>query len=174
VRGHCAASVYVSTSTRGMVTNPDKFPADSCWPSTSQWASLNTSLGGRLITDVPPALPCYPGSAHSAKACAAVNVQLTDQAFISQNPIALSYPTESCPPINATAGSPCTIGYQPSSSCPGGNLSDVPVGSCSIGDQPRYTVNATDVAHVAEGIKFARHHNIRLVVRNTGHDILRR
>lgn len=174
MRGHCPANVYVSPFSRGMVTNSHKIPGDSCWPSTSQWASLNISLGGRLITDIPPALPCYPGPAQSAEACAAINVQLTDQAFVAQNPIALSYPTESCPSINATAGSPCTVGYQLSSSCPGGNVSAVPVGSCSIGDQPPYTVNATEVAHVAEGINFARHHNIRLVVRNTGHDVLRR
>ena len=48
------------------------------------------------------------------------------------------------------------------------------VGTCSIGDQPRYTINATEIADVAAGINFARQRNIRLVVRNTGHDILRR
>ena len=46
--------------------------------------------------------------------------------------------------------------------------------SCSIGDQPLYTVNATEVADVVAGVNFAREHNVRLVIRNTGHDILRR
>lgn len=97
------------------------------------------------------------------------------QSFIAENPIALSYPTDSCPPINATAGSSCTLGDQPNDTCPNGNLTTaVPAGSCSIGDQPRYTVNATAVADVAVGVNFARERNIRLVVRNTGHDLLRR
>lgn len=94
---------------------------------------------------------------------------------MSDDPIALSYPTGSCPPVNATAGSPCTIADRPTDTCPNGNLtSAAPVGSCSIGDQPRYTVNATAVADVAAGVRFAREKNIRLVVRNTGHDLLRR
>lgn len=47
-------------------------------------------------------------------------------------------------------------------------------GNCSIGDQPWYTVNATTPEDVAKGICFAKKHGIRLVVRNTGHDILGR
>jgi hypothetical protein len=125
--------------------------------------------------DTPPALPCYPGPAQNAAACAAIDVELTNQAFIAQNPIALSYPTDSCPPINATAGNSCTIADQPMNTCPSGNsTTKQPIGVCSIGDQPRYTVNATSIADVAAGINFARQRNIRLVVRNTGHDLLRR
>jgi hypothetical protein len=35
-----------------------------------------------------------------------------------------------------------------------------------------YTINATEPAELAAGMAFARKNNIRLVVRNTGHDIL--
>ena len=94
---------------------------------------------------------------------------------MADNPIALSYPTGSCPPVNATAGWSCTVADQPTDTCPMGNLTyAAPIGSCSIGDQPRYTVNATEIADVAAGIRFAQEKNIRLVVRNTGHDLLRR
>ena len=157
------------------VTDIKQAPEDNCWPSTSQWDAFNQSLFGKLIADVPPALPCYPGPAYNTEACATIDTELTEQSFVAENPIALCYPTGSCPPINATAGSSCTIADQPTDTCPNGNLtSAAPVGSCSIGDQPRYTVNATNVADVAAGIHFAREKNIRLVVRNTGHDILRR
>ena len=94
---------------------------------------------------------------------------------MSENPIALCYPTGSCPPINATAGSACAVADRPTDTCPNGNLtSAAPLVSCSIGDQPRYTINVTAVADVAAGVRFAREKNIRLVVRNTGHDLLRR
>lgn len=172
----CTATVSRSYETQNFdATDTIQAPEDNCWPSTSQWNALNQSLSGKLIADTPPALPCYPGPAYNAAACAAIDTELTEQSFVADNPIALSYPTDSCPPINATAGSSCTIADQPKDTCPNSSLaSPAPVGSCSIGDQPRYTVNATEVADVAAGIDFARENNIRLVVRNTGHDLLRR
>ena len=147
-------------------------PNDSCWPSTSQWGQFNDSLGGKLIADVPPAIVCYPGPDFDAQACATVGVELTNQSFVEDNPIALSYPTSSCPPVNLKANS-CSIGYTGSAPCSTANTS-APVGTCSIGDQPRFTVNATEACDVESAIIFAKQHNIRLVVRNTGHDILRR
>jgi FAD/FMN-containing dehydrogenase len=56
------------------------------------------------------------------------------------------------------------------------NLSCNPFSSktspCTIGNYVQYTVNATDAAHVQKTIHFAARHNIRLVIRNTGHDLL--
>ena len=150
-------------------------PENDCWPSTSQWNTFNESISGKLIADVPPALPCYPGPAYDAEACTKIDTELTEQSFVSDNPIALSYPTDSCPPIKASAGSSCAVADQPMDTCPNGNVtSTAPIGSCSIGDQPVYTVNATRTADVVAGVNFARDKNIRLVIRNTGHDLLRR
>ncbi|KAL6719043.1 hypothetical protein ACLMJK_003278 [Lecanora helva] len=129
-------------------------PTDSCWPSTSQWNAFNTTVSGKLIADTPLAQSCYPGPAQNAEACAAINIDLTNQTFIAETAIGLSYPTESCPPVNVTA--------------------KLPLKTCSIGDQPRYTVNATEVADVVATVEYASQKNLRLVVRNTGHDILRR
>lgn len=131
-----------------------KGPEDSCWPSAAEWRALNSSVSGKLIADVQPAAPCYPGPLYDPKTCASLNVQLTNQDFVSDTAIGLSYPTGSCPPVDLEAG------QKP--------------GTCLIGDQPRYTVNATEPEDVAKGIVFAKKHNIRLVVRNTGHDILGR
>lgn len=147
-------------------------PNDQCWPSVSRWTQFNNTLGGKLIADVPPAIVCYPGPDFDAQACATVGVELTDQSFIADDPIALSYPTDSCPPVNLKAN-PCSIGYSNSAPCSTSN-SSTPAGTCSIGDQPRYTVNATEACDVEAAILFAKQHNIRLVIRNTGHDILRR
>lgn len=37
-----------------------------------------------------------------------------------------------------------------------------------------YVIKATTKAHVKEGIDFARKNNLRLIIRNTGHDFLGR
>jgi FAD/FMN-containing dehydrogenase len=43
-------------------------------------------------------------------------------------------------------------------------------GNCTIGGYPTYVVNATNVLQIQAAVNFARNANIRLVVKNTGHD----
>ena len=139
---------------RRFLTSAQQAPTDRCWPNLAQWTELNKTVSGKLIADTPLAESCYPGPAQNAEACAAIDLALTNQTYIAETAIGLSYPTESCPPVNASA--------------------NLPLKTCSIGDQPRYTVNATEVADVVAAVKYAHQSNLRLVVRNTGHDILRR
>lgn len=42
--------------------------------------------------------------------------------------------------------------------------------SCTVGGYPLYTVDARNVAHIQLAINFARNLNLRLVIKNTGHD----
>lgn len=35
------------------------FPGDACWPAQAEWATLNSSVDGRLIATVPLASPCH-------------------------------------------------------------------------------------------------------------------
>ena len=49
-----------------------------------------------------------------------------------------------------------------------------PTDTCTLGYYGVYVLKATDKAHVKAGIDFARRNNIRLVIRNTGHDFLGR
>ncbi len=84
-----------------------------------------------------------------------VDEDWTMTSFQQQSPIGYCYPTEiTCPPVNSS---------QPA-----------PASRCSLGNAPVYTVNATTVAHVVSGVVFAEKHNVRLVIRNTGHDLLDR
>ncbi|KAL8999877.1 MAG: hypothetical protein Q9169_001418 [Polycauliona sp. 2 TL-2023] len=130
-------------------------PPDPCWPSPEKWSQLNRTVAGKLINNVQPAAPCYPGPYQDDAKCEFVDSQWTSQDFQSSTPIGLSYPTESCPVVNVTAG-------------------QQPTQSCTLGDQPVYTINATEATHVSKGIRFAKRYNLRLVIRDTGHDILRR
>jgi len=45
-------------------------------------------------------------------------------------------------------------------------------GNCTLGGFPSYVINATSVYQIQLAINLARNLNIRLVVRNTGHDFL--
>ncbi|KAI9823193.1 MAG: hypothetical protein M1832_002637 [Thelocarpon impressellum] len=47
---------------------------------------------------------------------------------------------------------------------------DPPTKACEIGNYVRYAIDVGDKSHIKEGLKFSREHNIRLVLRNTGHD----
>lgn len=49
-----------------------------------------------------------------------------------------------------------------------------PSDPCTIGYQSEYVILATTPKHVQAGVVFAKKHNIRLVVRNTGHDFMGR
>lgn len=49
-----------------------------------------------------------------------------------------------------------------------------PNGSCTQGFVPEYVIMAKNRQHVKAGIDFARLNNIRLVIRNTGHDFMGR
>ncbi|KAK4541696.1 hypothetical protein LTR36_007405 [Oleoguttula mirabilis] len=85
-----------------------------------------------------------------------VDEDWSNSTFQQQFPVGYSYPTfQACPPVNASAGERAT-------------------GNCSLGDAPVCTVNATSYEHVAAGIAFAKKQNLRLVVRDTGHDLLGR
>lgn len=41
---------------------------------------------------------------------------------------------------------------------------------CTIGNYVDYAINVTQRSDISKGIFFAKKHNIRLVVRNTGHE----
>ncbi|KAF7951304.1 hypothetical protein EAE96_006625 [Botrytis aclada] len=130
-------------------------PTDGCWPSQHAWQSLNASISGKLIRAIPAAIVCYPGPQQNLDACSTVVKELSDEELVANDPIALATPiSNSCPPVDFAAGA-------------------IP-GNCSIGDAPRYVVNATTPEDVAKGVAFARKNNVRLVVRNTGHDLLGR
>ena len=45
-----------------------------------------------------------------------------------------------------------------------------PTGTCTLGGYPSYALNASTIKQIQLAVNFARNHNIRLVVKNTGHD----
>ncbi|KAF2785806.1 FAD-binding domain-containing protein [Melanomma pulvis-pyrius CBS 109.77] len=130
-------------------------PTDSCWPPVSAWESLNTTISGQLIDVQPIAISCYAGPLFNNETCATVNSEWKKCAWQANHPAGQCQDTGdlTCPPVT-----PLDINGQ----------------NCTLGNNPVYAVNATSPEHVAAGIKFAAEHNIRLTVKTTGHDFLRR
>jgi len=49
-----------------------------------------------------------------------------------------------------------------------------PTDTCTLGYYPVLAIIAKSTKHIQEGIKFATKNNLRLIIRNTGHDFLGR
>ncbi|KAF5484496.1 FAD-linked oxidoreductase ZEB1 [Colletotrichum siamense] len=128
------------------------FPGDSCWPSTETWNALNTTVGGRLIATVPLGSPCHDPT-YDAATCATLQSEWQDSEIHMESSSSIMAPffaNQSCDP------------FQPESR------------PCLLGNYVVYAVNATTAEHIQAAISFSQEHNIRFVVRNTGHDYLGR
>ncbi|KAL7266287.1 hypothetical protein RUND412_011172 [Rhizina undulata] len=138
-------------------------PSGPCWPSPYTWAALNTTLSGALISTVPLASVCYPDHPKfSREACEQVYTQWSTDALHYSDPASIMWPYWADKPPFIKG--PCL---------PTANGTGAP-GGCSLGGYAVYSINATTAEHVIEGIKFAKKYNIRLVVKNTGHDFMGR
>ena len=54
-----AGLAYLFTTAVALTSKCRCYPSESCWPSTAQWAALNSSVGGRLVATVPLGSPCH-------------------------------------------------------------------------------------------------------------------
>ncbi|KAH9911306.1 FAD-binding domain-containing protein [Epithele typhae] len=131
-----------------------------CWPSDSDFSALASRLSQPLLRPIPPATPCYIDGPDSP-ACAEANsswynaVWRADQSGAQQNTQfeTFRFPNRTIDAcyLNTTLGVPCGRG-------------SVPV----VG------VDARGAADVQAAVKFAAKHNLKVVVKSTGHDYLGR
>ena len=103
----------------------------------------------------PLALPCYPDAQYDEAACAEDLVGWYSSTYESSDPVGLDYPTNiTFPPVDITAGDTA--------------------GSCTLRPSPVYAVNATTLEDISAALTFAKKHNIRVIIKSTGHDMLGR
>jgi FAD/FMN-containing dehydrogenase len=131
------------------------FPGDACWPSQKSWGEFNRTLGGKLIATVPVASACHDDFAglvsFDAAECARVQENWAKPEFhidTTHSPMAAFFANESCDPFTDRTA------------------------PCKVGSYVAYAVAATNAADYKATIAFARKNNIRLVIRNTGHDYM--
>ncbi|THU80375.1 FAD-binding domain-containing protein [Dendrothele bispora CBS 962.96] len=126
-------------------------PSDADWPTRSVWNAFNASVDGRLIRTVPIASPCH-NPTFDAEKCQSIRDNWHEVSLhlpSSSSVMTPFFANDSCDPFTAP-DAPCVIG------------------SYII----QYAVNVSTKAHVLKTTEFARNHNIRFVLRNTGHDYL--
>ncbi|KAH6899134.1 FAD binding domain-containing protein [Coprinopsis sp. MPI-PUGE-AT-0042] len=117
------------------------------------WTALNTTVEGNLRRVIPDPAVCYNTfegiNTYNQAACQQVT-QNWSQLWQSDQAVSnhwILWTNNTClPTTNRNA-------------------------QCTIGHLPRYVILAKKREHIKAGIDFARTNNIRLVIRNTGHDL---
>ncbi|KAK4451365.1 FAD-binding domain-containing protein [Podospora aff. communis PSN243] len=127
------------------------FPGDAAWPSDKAWNAFNASLGGALIKTIPLAAPCYNNwpQVRNAAQCQHITDNWSNPRLHLEDPTSAMFPI-----------------FQGRTCLP----TDDPTQNCTLGGYASYSVAITTVSQIQLALNFARNANIRLVVRNTGHD----
>lgn len=126
------------------------YAGDSSWPDELIWHAFDFLLGKSLLEVPPIASPCYTNwDDYDEDLCTSLSDEFTDSFLHMDHPTSIMspfYQGATCMPID---GAPA---------------------NCTLGGYPYYVVNATNVAQVQLAVNVARNLNLRLVVKNTGHD----
>ncbi|KAJ5490416.1 FAD linked oxidase N-terminal [Penicillium expansum] len=140
-----------SVAKRSVHNSCKVMPGDFLWPVELIWDVFDLLLGGSLIKTVPLGSYCYPDwPQYDAAKCASISADWLTSDLHMADPASIMLPLyegRSClpSPYNYTA-------------------------SCTQGAYPTYAVNVSTVAQIQLAVNFARNLNLRLVVKNTGHD----
>lgn len=133
-------------------------PHEACWPGPEAWTALNATLGGNLVAVEPLGFPCHDPT-YSADGCAVATNQTSDSFARALAPGAVQQVNwEAWPAANES----CFVL---------GTDRAVP---CGQGSVPLYSAEVEGAAHVQAAVAFARDNNVRLAVKNSGHDYLGR
>ncbi|KAI0105249.1 FAD binding domain-containing protein [Nemania sp. FL0031] len=126
------------------------YPGTAAWPLETEWARLNSTLNGALLKPVPAAAACYSGPYQNANQCNFLLRNASSSRFYINDPLTV---LTMWPEGDTCYASASTSGL-----------------SCTQGGFPSYVVNVTTVKQIQAAVNFARNKNLRLVVKNTGHD----
>ncbi|KAI1273938.1 FAD binding domain-containing protein [Xylaria sp. FL0933] len=130
------------------------YPGTAAWPLDVEWAQLNSTLGGALLKPVPAAAVCYNGPSQNMNQCNFLLRNTSSSRFYINDPLTVltMWPE----------GDTCYASASTTSL------------NCTQGGFPTYVVNVTTVKQIQAAVNFARNKNLRLVVKNTGHDFFGR
>ncbi|KAG0602850.1 hypothetical protein M758_10G046600 [Ceratodon purpureus] len=130
-------------------------PNAACWPTSEDWDAFNATISGRLIAPKPTGSPCHDPQYDAAK-CQTVRNNKRDSYQRADNAGSMQYEN-----WEGEGEQTCAT--------------DAPKGSgCHQGRVPVRGVRVEDVDDVQNAIRFATRHNLRIVVKSSGHDFLGR
>ncbi|KAH8897768.1 FAD binding domain-containing protein [Thozetella sp. PMI_491] len=132
------------------------YPGDTQWPSPVLWKLFDVLLGAALIKTIPEAAPCYSDwEVYSPSRCQNLGDTWNNSTLRIEDPTsirAILFQGMTCMPSAYTA---VFLGNN---------------GTCTVGGFPEYSVNVSNVAQMQLAVNIARELNLRLVIKNTGHD----
>ncbi|KAF8142138.1 hypothetical protein EV363DRAFT_1249340 [Boletus edulis] len=157
---------FLATETREQAsyTNPNYVTLGSpSWPSASRWETLNSTLGGRLQTLRPWAAVCYiEDPLYDPDKCKTVLSNYTNEHTRESIASALLWTNwESC---GYDTG--CALNYSDPQPVSGKH--------CHQGTTPPYGIAITSAEDASNVVKWAATHNVKLTIKNTGHDYIGR
>ncbi|TCD61697.1 hypothetical protein EIP91_008048 [Steccherinum ochraceum] len=133
---------------------------DPCWPSEAKFAALAEEVSKPLIYPKPFASPCYLPS-NSSEECDAVLSRNLDGVWHSNH--AGSFQNRNFE-THVFANGTISACY----------LNSSLGAACEQGSVPVIGVDARNAEDVSSAVRFAARNNLRLVIKNTGHDYLGR
>ncbi|KAH8655369.1 FAD binding domain-containing protein [Xylariales sp. PMI_506] len=143
-----------------IATDPgyDCRPGQKCWPTSQEWSQFNASIDGHLYETIPIAAPCYKNSPYyDETACQLVQSYYGDSIPRGEHfgqTYWLNWETCRNSGCALLESDPTTTLY----------------GSCSIARLASYYVDVQNTSHISAALQFAKTHNIRISIKNTGHD----
>ncbi|KAH8985527.1 FAD-binding domain-containing protein [Lactarius akahatsu] len=123
-------------------------PGDPGYPAAADWSTLNNTIGGRLLRVVPSVEACRKLGCTEAQWASGIFRQTIPGAMNAYN-----WEQDYTPPAEL-----CLLNGT----------------TCAQGNVPLYAVNATIAQHIQAGVRFARAHDLRVVIKSSGHDYLGR
>ncbi|KAG0275169.1 hypothetical protein BGZ95_009122 [Linnemannia exigua] len=155
-------------------------PSQPCWPSFETWAAFNATVGGRLISTHPIQRECH-DPFYNKTQCDQIRKQYSNLNWRMDQPGGIQYANWETTIIAASNSNNSSKITGRNDSMPMqkhhkfvGCLAHERSMPCYQGAIPLYTVRATTTEDVQKTIRFAAQHNLKLVIKNTGHDLLGR
>ena len=144
-------------------------PEDDCWPTPDDWSQFNSSIGGKLIATTPLALPCHDPNYNATECRYLQENWLKPELQYAPTEISMTWWNWNLTEMLASDGSPSSIMAPAVANltCDAFTPATKP---CTLGNMVTYSVNASTPLDISRTIAYAKEKNIRLVIRNTGHE----
>ncbi|UZJ55116.1 hypothetical protein CBS101457_004436 [Exobasidium rhododendri] len=169
------ATALSAPSTSCLVARGTKtycLPSQPCWPKAADWNAFNATISGRLIKVTPWADPCFTTpDGFDLLQCTAVKAGYTDGTTRGDQVGTTQTDNWSYCATNAGPVGDCSLVATTT-----GLLNPLPISdrTCALGRISPYAVSISDEQDAVAAFAFAKKFNIKVTIKNTGHEYLGR
>ncbi|KAK0530764.1 hypothetical protein OC842_003824 [Tilletia horrida] len=173
----CAGASTIPHPLRPRAANAYCTPSQSCWPTAADFATLNSTVGGRLVAVKPLSTPCYAANntflnLGAALSCATISANYRDGTFRADQIGAVQLDNYGWCNSNEQGFEDCSLDSRAPPLL--GGLLNKADKVCLQGRIAPYGVQVTSAEDVQAALVWAKAKNVRVVIKNTGHDYLGR